>query len=46
MTLRPLRHALDRFGLPTRAYGSEGNGDGPGKSEDDVPPTGHLARRA
>ncbi len=46
MTLRPRRHALDRSGLPTRTYGSEGSGDVPRKSEDDAPPTGHPARRA
>ncbi|MDI5971881.1 hypothetical protein POF50_021520 [Streptomyces sp. SL13] len=46
MTIRPLRHALDRSGLPARDYGSEGSGDVRGKTEDDAPPTGHPARRA
>ncbi len=34
MTLRVLRHALDRSGLPARAYGS-GSPAGP---RDDAPP--------
>ncbi len=46
MTILPLRRALDRSGLPTRAYGSEGSGDVPRRTEDDAPPTVRPSRRA